>query len=125
MSHVAERLTENVEIGATRVDPQDSLEIVRQDNLRTVRNKRVSSEPIRWEIAFPVTNIEGDEDVMEANYASVRRMWEQTEGGLHTFDFKCFVDGEVHKVRFASELSTTADASHLRKIEFVTIVEDE
>lgn len=127
MGHIAERLTENVEIGALRIDPQEGLEIARQDNLRTVRNSRVDSEPIRWEIAFPVVNVEedGDEEKLNANYESVRTMWDQTERGLHTFDFKCFVDGLVHKVRFDSQLETSAPAGHLRKIESVTIVEDE
>jgi hypothetical protein len=122
MAHINERLPENVEIDALRRDPQDGLEVVRQDNLRTVRNTRVDSEPIQWEIAFPVTNIEGTDT---AEYVAVRAMWQNTERGLHTFNFKCFVDNEVHKVRFDSPLETAAPAGHLRKYQTMTIVEDE
>lgn len=124
--HIDERLTDNVEINALRIDPQDGLEITAKDSGRTVRNSRVTDEPVRWEIAFPITDVEnGDEDVLDANFESVRRMWRQTERGLHTFNFLCFVDGEVHKVRFDSELQTSAAASHLRKIESVVIREDD
>lgn len=122
MSHIDERLPENVEIGAVRIDPQDGLEVVRQDNLRSVRNSRVDADPVQWEIAFPVTNVEGDST---AEYTAVRVMWQQTERGLHTFNFKCFVDGAVHKVRFDSPLQTEAPAGHLRKYQTMTIVEDE
>jgi hypothetical protein len=124
--HIDERLTDNVEIGALRIDPQDNLEIIRKDSGRTVRNSRIDAEPIRWEIAFPITNVDdGDATVLDANFESVRRMWQQTERGLHTFNFRCFVDGEVHKVRFDSPLETEAAASHLRKIGSVTLVEDD
>ena len=125
MGHVARRLTENVEIGALRIDPQEGLEIARKDNLRTVRNSRVSEEPIRWEIAFPVVDVDGDTTKLSDNYQSVRDMWTDTERGLHTFDFKCFVDGLIHTVRFDSQLETEAPAGHLRKIGSVTIVEDD
>lgn len=125
MGHVAQRLTENIEIGALRIDPQEGLQIARKDSLRTVRNSRVTDEPIRWEIAFPVVHEGGDATKLEENYESVRRMWQQTERGLHTFDFKCFVDDLIHRVRFDSELQTEAPAGHLRKIGSVTIVEDD
>lgn len=125
MGHVAQRLSENVEIGALRIDPQDGLQIARKDNLRTVRNSRVSEDPIRWEIAFPVIDQDGDTTKLEDNYASVKRMWKYTERGLHTFDFKCFDDGLIHRVRFDSPLETEAPAGHLRKIGSVTIVEDD
>lgn len=120
--HIDQQLTENVEIGALRIDPQEGLEIARMDNLRTVRNSRVDTEPPRWECAFPVTDVEGTNT---ADYQSVRLMWVQTERGLHTFNFKCFVDGVVHKVRFDSPMEIEAPAGHLRKIGVITIVEDE
>lgn len=122
MAHVDTHLTEKVEIDAIRIDTQDALEVVRQDNLLSVRNSRVDQEPPRWEIAFPTVHIEGG--TTDA-YESVKQMWRDTERGLHTFNFRCFVDGLVHKVRFDSEMQTFAPAGHLRKIETLTIVEDQ
>lgn len=124
-THIDERLPDNIEIGAVRIDPQDGLEIARQDNLRTVRNSRVTEDPIQWEIAFPVTNTEDGEETPTAEFLKVRQLWQQTERGLYTFNFKCFVDGEIHKVRFDSPLETAAPAGHLRKYQTMTIVEDE
>lgn len=122
MGHVATRLTENVEIGAVRLENQDGLEVVRKDNLRTVRNSRVEEEPRRWEISLPLVDIEGGDT---ADYDAVRQLWQDSGRGLHTFDFKCFVDDEVYRVRFESALSITAPAGHLRHIDTFTIVEDE
>lgn len=122
MGHIATRLTENVEIGATRLENQDGLEIVRKDNLRTVRNSRVETEPKRWEISLPVVDIENGETT---DYDALRRLWSDSERGLHTFDFKCFIDDEVYRVRFETPLSITAPAGHLRHIDTFTIVEDD
>lgn len=122
MGHVATRLTENIEIGAVRLENQDGLEVVRKDNLRTVRNSRVEEEPRRWEVSLPMVDTERGETT---DYDAVRQLWKDTERGLHTFDFKCFVDDEVYRVRFESPLSITAPAGHLRHIDTFTIVEDE
>lgn len=122
MAHVDTHLTDNIEIGAIRIDTQDALEVVRQDNLLSVRNSRVDQEPPRWEIAFPTVHVEGG---TTDDYEAVKQMWRDTERGLHTFNFRCFVDGLVHKVRFDSEMQTLAPAGHLRKIETLTIVEDQ
>lgn len=122
MGHIATRLTERIEIGAVRIDPQDGLEVITKDSGRTVRNSRISEEPARWEISVPMVNIDGGDTT---DYDQVIQLWRDTERGLHTFDFKCFVDGEVHRVRFASERSTRADAPHLRDIDVFTIVEDD
>jgi ligand-binding sensor domain-containing protein len=108
--HVAEQLTENVEIGAIRIDGQDNLEVVTTDGGLEVRNSR-GDEPRRWEIAIPIVNIESDDT---ADYDSVREMWLDTERGLHTFNFNCFVEDTVFKVRFDSPLNITAPAPHLR-----------
>jgi hypothetical protein len=121
MGHIATRLTENIEIGAVRIDSQDGLEVVRMDNLRTVRNSRISEEPPRWEISIPMVHLDDD----TTDYDSVRAMWVNTERGLHTFDFKCFVDDVVYRVRFESPLQITAPAGHLRHIDTFTIIKDE
>lgn len=122
MGHLATRLTENIEIGAVRVENQDGLEVVRMDNLRTVRNSRVEEEPRRWEIALPIVDIESGDT---ADYDALRQLWRNSARGLHTFDFKCFVDDAVYTVRFESPLSITAPAGHLRHVDTFTIVEDE
>jgi hypothetical protein len=122
MGHVATRLTENIEIGAVRIENQDGLEVVTMDNLRTVRNSRVSEEPRRWEVSLPMVDIEGGDTT---DYDAVRQLWRDSERGLHTFDFNCFVEDEVFKVRFASPLQITAPAGHLRQVDTFTIVEDE
>lgn len=119
MGHVAEQLTENIEIGAVRIHGQDSLEVVTTDSGREVRNLRAENDPRMWEIALPVCDIDDD----RADYDSVRAMWAATERGLHSFDFHCFVDEEQVKVRFASELQITAPAGHLRHIDTFTIKE--
>ena len=122
MGHIATRLTENIELGAVRVENQDGLEVVRMDNLRTVRNSRVEEEPRRWEVSLPMVNIEGGDT---ADYDALRQLWRDSERGLHTFDFKCFVDDEVYRVRFESALSITAPAGHIRHVDTFTIVEDD
>lgn len=122
MGHVATRLTENIELGAIRIEGQDGLEVVRQDNLRTVRNSRVTEDPRRWEVSLPVVDIESGDTT---DYDALRQLWRDTERGLHTFDFKCFVDDDVYKVRFESPLQISAPASHIRHIDTFTIVEDE
>lgn len=120
MGHIAERLTGNVEIGAARIHGQDGLEVVTTDGGKEVRNLRAEDEARRWDISIPVVDIESDDT---ADYDSVREMWRMTERGLHTFDFKCFVDDEIVKVRFASALQITAPAGHLRHIDTFTIKE--
>lgn len=122
MSHIDVFLTRNIEIGALRIDPQDNLEVIPMDNGRTVRNSRVTVEPVRWEIAFPTVDAEGNNT---SDYESVRQMWTDTERGLHTFNFTCPMDETVHKVRFASAMQVAGPAGHLRKIETLTLVEDE
>lgn len=119
MGHVAEQLTQNIEIGAVRIHGQDSLEVVTTDGGHEVRNLRAENEPRRWEISLPMTDIENERD----DYDSVRAMWDNTERGLHSFDFHCFVDDELVKVRFASPLQITAPAPHLRHIDTITIKE--
>jgi len=118
--HIAEQLTENIEIGAVRIDDQEGLEVVTTDSSKEVRNSRVEKEPRYWEVSVPMADIESDET---EDYDSVRNMWRITERGLHTFDFKCFVDNEICKVRFASRRTITAPAGHLRHIDTFTLKE--
>ena len=117
--HIASQLTENIEIGAVRIHGQDSLEVVTTDSGKEVRNSRAADEARRWEVSLPMVDIENE----RADYDSVRQMWIDTERGLHSFDFKCFVDDEIVKVRFESPLQITAPAGHLRHIGTFTLKE--
>lgn len=117
--HIAEQLTENIEIGAVRIHGQDSLEVVTSDGGNEVRNLRAENEPRRWEISLPMTDLDDNRE----DYDSVRAMWEKTQRGLYTFDFQCFVDEELVKVRFEGPLQITAPAGHLRQIDTFTIKE--
>lgn len=120
MGHIATQLTQNIEIGAVQIVGQDSLEVVTTDGGAEVRNLRAENEARRWEVSLPMVDIEGEDT---ADYDSVRLMWTQTERGLHTFDFHCFVDDEIVKVRFASPIQVTAPAGHLRHIDTFTLKE--
>jgi len=120
MGHIATRLTEHIEIGAVQVNGQESLEVVTTDSGKEVRNLRAEDEARQWQIAIPMTNIESDET---EDYDSVRQMWRDTERGLHSFDFHCFVDDEIVKVRFDGSLQISAPAGHLRHIDTFTIKE--
>lgn len=121
MAHIDEEFTRNVEIGAVRIYDQDGLEVVTTDGGREVRNIRMDEGPRRWEIAIPTCNIEDDEG--RADYDSVRSLWAQSERGLNSFNFFCFVDEEQVKVRFDSALQISAPAGHLRHIDTFTIKE--
>lgn len=117
--HLATQLTRNIEIGAVRVEGQDSLEVVTTDGGNEVRNTRAEEEARRWEVSLPTVNIDGD----TADYDAVRQMWTDTVRGLHTFLFYDFIADEMVKVRFDSPLSITAPAGHLRHVDTFTLKE--
>jgi hypothetical protein len=119
MSHIATQLTENIEIGAVRLHGQEGLEVITTDGGREVRNLRAEDEARRWEISIPTVATDGD----TTDYDAVIAMWVASERGLHTFNFRCFVDDEVVKVRFQSQLQITAPAGHLRHIDTFTLKE--
>lgn len=114
--HFAAQLTENHELNATRIIERD-FEVVRTDGGNEVRNTRWS-EPLRkFEVAgynCLATN---------ADLLSIQEMWEDTEGGVHTFMFRDFIADELVKVRFDGGLQITAPAPHIRKIDTFTLQE--
>lgn len=121
MAHIDEEFTRNVEIGAVRIYSQDGLEIVTTDGLREVRNMRTDEGPRTWEVSIPTCNIEDPSG--RADYDSVRNLWINSERGLNSFNFHCFVDDVQAKVRFDSPLQITAPATHLRHIDTFTLKE--
>jgi hypothetical protein len=117
--HLNVQLTRNIEIGAVRVENQDSLEVITTDGGKEVRNLRAEDEARQWEFSMPTVNLNDS----TTDYDALRQMWTDTERGLHTFNFYDFVDEELVKVRFASPLQITAPAPDLRHIDTITLKE--
>jgi hypothetical protein len=117
--HLNVQLTRNIEIGAVRVENQDSLEVITTDGGKEVRNLRAEDEARQWEFSMPTVNLNDS----TTDYDALRQMWTDTERGLHTFNFYDFVDEELVKVRFASPLQITAPAPELRHIDTITLKE--
>jgi hypothetical protein len=115
--HLNVNLTRNIEIGASREDGQEGLEVVRTDNLKTVRNSRTEYDPRRYEIAGYTCTADNED------FIAIRQMWRDTERGNHTFNFHDWIDEETVKVRFESPLRITSPAGHLFKIETFTLIE--
>ena len=117
--HLDVSLTRNIEIGAVRILGQDGLEVITTDGGKEVRNVRAEDEARRWEVSLPTVSTSGD----LADYNAVRQMWTDSERGLHSFNFYCFIDDEIVRVRFDSPLQITAPAGHLRHIDTFTLKE--
>jgi hypothetical protein len=115
--HLELSFTQNVEIGAQRIDNQDGLEVVEQDNFLEVRNLSTDDEPKEWQVAIPTVDVDGD----TTDYDSVRDLWATSKRGLFSFNFHDFVDEATYRVRFASHLPITAPAGHLRHTDTFTL----
>ena len=99
--HLNRSLPTSIENGARRTLRWD-IEVVQTDGGREVRNTRWSAPLRTWELSF--NNAQVDDD----DHAEVEQMWNDTEGGTHTFNFVDEkADNEVVKVRFDSELTFT------------------
>ena len=118
MAHIHEQFTRNIEIGATREDPMDGLEVIPTVPGKTVRNAYTDAEPRRYEIAGYTCTADN------ADFISMRQMWRATERGLHTFNFYDWIDDVTVKVRFTTPMRITSDAGHLFHIDTFTIEED-
>jgi hypothetical protein len=114
--HLATQLTENHELNAVRIIERD-FEVVRTDGGNEVRNTRWETPLRRFEVAGYHCNDDN------ADFLSIQEMWEDTEGGVHTFMFRDFVADELVKVRFDGGLQITAPAPHIRKIDTFTLQE--
>ncbi len=119
MTHLGIAFTEKVELGAIRRLMYDT-EIVKTDGGNEVRNARWS-EPLRtFDVSLPPSRRDDPE------YLSVLDVYEQSLGGLHTFNFTDWTDesgATVVKVRFDSPLEITGIATHLDHIETFTLQE--
>lgn len=117
MGHIAAQFTDNIEIGAVREEPQDGLEVVTTDGGQEVRNARTDREPRRYEISGYTCTADN------ADFISMRQMWRDTERGLHTFNFRDWIDDEIVIVRFATPFRVMSEAGHLFHVETLTLKE--
>jgi uncharacterized protein (TIGR02217 family) len=85
MTHIATRLSENVELGAVRIE-EDDVEIVRTDGGSEVRNNRWSQPLLRFELSFPVSARDN------AVFLEVRAAYRVCRGQLHSFKFRDWSD---------------------------------
>lgn len=119
MTHHAIQLPQQVELGAVkRLDYQT--EIVSTDSGHEVRNSRWATPLRSYDISFPISRRDN------AVYLAVLALYEQVEGGLHSFNFVDWSDetgGTIVPVRFDTPLTTTGAAPHLEHIETMTLVE--
>lgn len=118
--HLNVSLTRNIEIGAQSEDDQQSLEVTTTDGGKEVRNLRSDDEPRQWNISLPLVDTENGD---ATDYDALRQLWADSDRGLHTFNFHCFVDDADFIVRFASPLRITAPAGFLRHVDDMTIRE--
>lgn len=117
--HLAISLTPNIEIGAVRRSVWEK-EVVRTVGGKEVRNSLWSKPLLTFEVSLPTCRRNNDD------YLSLLQLWDATEGGLHSFDFTDWTDETgttVIRVRFDSELQSTAPAGHLEHIDTLILQE--
>jgi uncharacterized protein (TIGR02217 family) len=94
MTHIATRLTENVEIGAIRRE-EDDIEVVRTDGGNEVRNARWSQPLLAFDVSFPMSERD------DAVFLEVRNAYRATRAGLHSFKFRDWSDYQATVSTFA------------------------
>lgn len=116
MVDLARTLPEEVEIGATR-RLEYSTEVVETDGGFEVRNSRWS-QPLRvFEITYPHATR------TDPVYQAVKELYDEARGGLYSFNFKDWTDGQIVAVRFDSPLEIDTPAGHLDHIVSMTLKE--
>lgn len=119
MAHLANYLPETVEIGAVKRLVWLP-EIVTTDGGKEVRNQRQSRAKVYFDCSMPTCTRSN------ADYLAVLQLFEDTLGGVHSFNLRDWTDetGEtVYKVRFDGEVQITSPAGHLDHIDTFTLVE--
>lgn len=119
MTHHAVNLPQQVELGATKRTEWQT-EIVSTDSGHEVRNSRWASPLRSYDVSFPISQRNN------SIYLAVLALYEQVEGGLHSFNFVDWTDetgGTVIPVRFDTPLMTTGVTTNLEHIETLTLVE--
>lgn len=116
MTHLSVNLPPQVEQGAVR-NLDYSTEIVTTDGGTEVRNARWSTPLRSFDISFPTAKR------TDATYIAVKTIFDDSLGGLHTFNFKDWTTDDTVKVRFDSALSITGIDIRHDHIESVRLVE--
>lgn len=111
MAHIATRLTENVEIGATRRE-EDDVEIVRTDGGNEVRNARWSQPLLAFDVSFPMSARD------DAVFLEVRNAYRATRAGLHSFKFRDWSDYQATLAEFGTGDGTTTVFNLYKPYEF-------
>lgn len=96
------------------------VETIQTDGGRTKRNQRWTNPLRRFEVAMPLMYRD------DADYVAMLDLWEDSLGGLHSFDYidhKDQTDSTVIAVRFATPLRTTAVTPDLEAVEPFTLEE--
>lgn len=118
MAHLDDYLPEEIGLGA--VEHTDwGVEVVATDSGAEVRNGRWFTPLRRFEISFPPSLRDG------AVYVLVKNLFEDSGGGLHSFNFKPWTGeySETIAVRFDGPLSIEGIAGHLDQIATFSLVE--
>lgn len=119
MAHLNTTLPEEIALGPVqRADW--GIEVVTTDGGYEVRNARWSSPLRTFEVSFPPTLRSG------TVYQAVVDLFEQSMGGLHTFDMVDWTDetgSTLVRVRFATPLEIEGMATHLDRIATFTLQE--
>ena len=113
MAHIATRLTEHVEIGATRRDVDD-IEVVRTDGGAEVRNTRWSQSLLAFDVSFPASTRD------DAVFLEVRNAYRATRAGLHSFKFRDWSEYQATNAEFATGDGTTTVFELVKRYTFGT-----
>lgn len=116
MTHLARALPQEIALGpVSRADW--GIEVIETDGGHEVRNARWSSPLRTFEVSFPPSLRDG------AVYNEVKDLFDESMGGLHSFNFEDWTEDRTLKVRFDSPLEIIGEAMHLDRIATFTLKE--
>ncbi len=96
------------------------VEVIKLDSGRTKRNQRWANPLRTFDLAMPLMRRD------DADYQALLDLWEDSLGGIHSFDYidhKDQTDSTVIAVRFATPLRTTSITPDLEAVEQFTLEE--
>lgn len=116
--HLNITLTGNIELPARRRSSwAGGLEVVRTDSGREVRNQRWSSPERSYEVSLIHRELD------HADVQAVLALWDESQGGTHSFEIYDWIDEEPVRVRFDSDLEHTMRAEWLIHTDTFTLRE--
>jgi hypothetical protein len=119
MTHLADFLPGEIELGPVQRSDW-GIEVVTTSGGHEVRNALWSSPLRTFEVSFPPSTRNGEV------YNAVRQLYDDSLGGLHTFNYRVWDDESgttIAKVRFDSPLEIEGIAGHLDHIATFTLKE--